>query len=114
MTEPHAGDEAPAFEITQSPSGDSVVVELQGELDIAGAPELERQLSSLTETGVNRIVIDLRSLDFMDSTGLSVLIRLRRAAESAGCRVALRRGNERIERLLERSGTREEFVFVDP
>ena len=112
MTESHPGNEVPAFEITQAPSGDAVIVELQGELDIAGTPELERQLSRLTSTGVVRIVVDLRNLDFLDSTGLSVLIRLHRAAQSAG-QFQLPRGNERIERLFRRSGILEEFVFVD-
>jgi len=52
-----------------------VVVAAGGEIDVYTAPALDEELSSLTESGVHRIVVDLTSVDFLDSTGLGVLVK---------------------------------------
>ena len=53
-----------------------VRIELTGELDLATSPALERTLQDVTaSTGGGRVVVDLRGLSFMDSTGLRVVMR---------------------------------------
>jgi anti-sigma B factor antagonist len=51
------------------------VVTVDGELDIVTAPVLRERLNSLAETGVRRLVIDLRAVPFMDSVAVAVLVR---------------------------------------
>jgi anti-sigma B factor antagonist len=65
-----------------------VVVEVQGEVDLASAPQLRRGLHELIDQDQVRIAIDLTGVEFMDSTGLGVLIgSLKRLKESDGALV---------------------------
>jgi anti-sigma B factor antagonist len=50
------------------------VVEVGGEVDVATAPRLREKLISLVNDGSYHIVVDLGAVDFIDSTGLGVLI----------------------------------------
>lgn len=50
------------------------VLAVHGEVDVATAPRLREQLISLVNGGHHRIVVDLDAVDFIDSTGLGVLI----------------------------------------
>lgn len=61
------------------------VVEVRGELDAHTAPRLREGLSELVDQGVYRVVIDAEGLEFMDSTGLGVLVgALKRVREHDG------------------------------
>lgn len=65
--------------------GEWTVVYLQGEVDLASAPQLRRGMYELIDNGNQRIAIDLSGVEFMDSTGLGVLIgALKRVRESGG------------------------------
>lgn len=54
--------------------GDHSVVEITGEIDVYTAPKLRDHLSELVGHGQSSIVIDLDQVDFLDSTGLGVLV----------------------------------------
>ena len=62
------------FSIDTARAGDAVVISLSGELDLASADDLGRLIQRVEETEPPRIVIDLSSLSFIDSTGLQVLL----------------------------------------
>lgn len=51
-----------------------VVVAVRGEVDIATAPKLREKLVELASQGAQQVVIDLEGVEFLDSTGLGVLI----------------------------------------
>ena len=57
-----------------SQRGEWSVVEVGGEVDVATAPRLREQLIALVADGRYRIVVSLEAVDFIDSTGLGVLI----------------------------------------
>ena len=61
------------FSISISDRDGRAVVVIRGELDLATAPELEAALSERLDAGQD-VVVDLRELAFMDSTGLRVLV----------------------------------------
>jgi len=62
-----------------------MVVDLRGEVDLASAPQFRRSLHDLIDQGHKRIALDLSNLEFMDSTGLGVLIGcLKRLKEADG------------------------------
>src|SRR4051812_8294846 len=61
-----------------------VVISVHGELDLAAAPVLQRQLLALIDLPLTCIALDLRELSFMDGTGLSVLVQARHAADEHG------------------------------
>lgn len=50
------------------------VVSLRGEIDVYTAPRLRQTLIDLIEKGATRIVVDMAAVDFLDSTGLGVLV----------------------------------------
>lgn len=60
-------------------------VRLGGECDIASAPELREALVELHEQDVREVVLDLSALDFLDSSGIGVIVSaLKRLRESGG------------------------------
>jgi anti-sigma B factor antagonist len=82
-----------------------------GELDLSSAPILDQRLREALDGG-RRLLVDLRGLDFMDSTGLTLLVRWGRGAESDGYELALVRGDAHIHRLFELTGLDTRFAFV--
>jgi anti-sigma B factor antagonist len=85
----------------------------RGELDMSSVPILEGRLREALDGGGTRLVVDLRGLEFMDSTGLTLLTRWTRGAERDGYDMALVRGDERIHRLFEITGMVRFFTFVE-
>ena len=55
-------------------SSPHVVVSVSGEVDIATAPKLREKLVELASQGAQQVVVDLNAVEFLDSTGLGVLI----------------------------------------
>src|SRR5687768_8954887 len=55
-------------------SGDHTVLEVGGEVDVYTAPRLRERLVELVEQGSHHIVVDLSRVEFLDSTGLGVLV----------------------------------------
>jgi anti-sigma B factor antagonist len=84
-----------------------------GELDMSSVPQLEASLRAAVEGGARHLVVDLRGLDFMDSTGLTLLMRWQRESRRDGFELALVRGDERIHRLFELTAMEPLFTFVE-
>jgi anti-sigma B factor antagonist len=101
------------LQIQQTGDHRETVLALDGELDLATAPELERRLRAAGLSSSGRLVIDLRRLRFMDSTGISLLIEAQQAASAGGWSLALRRGPAQVQRVLELTGILERFDFED-
>lgn len=102
-----------SFEVRRLADAEGVVLRLSGELDLASAPALEQQLEEVAHANPARLLLDLRDLRFMDSTGLALMIRAQQSAEANGHRLAFRRGTAQVERLFELSGVLERFTFED-
>lgn len=98
--------------ITTTRSADATVVELAGELDLAGANVLQETLGRLEE---GALVIDLRGVEFMDSSGLRVLAIAAQRTQERGRRFALVPGAAQVMRVFEITRMRERLEFVaDP
>ena len=61
-----------------------------------------------------RVVLDLRELEFIDSSGLRTLLTARRRAEQAGAEFSLVAGHPGLERTLEIAGVRKVFTWTAP
>ena len=94
----------PAFELRVVRSEARLHLAPSGELDIATAPQLEQAISAATAEPVSELVLDLRELTFMDSTGLRTLAQANVKAEQSGTALSIWRGPRQIERVLEISG----------
>ena len=91
---------------------ESVLVALAGELDIATAPALEEKLAQLGD-GIARVVLDLRELAFIDSTGLRVVLGLANGLGESSATVAIVKGPEAVQRVFTLTGADRELVMVD-
>jgi len=89
---------------------ESVRVTVRGELDLASADQLEATLAAVSaEASV--VVLDLRDLAFMDSTGLQVIVRTERRLREQKRRLTLVRGPSQIQRLFLMAGLEPHFQF---
>jgi anti-sigma B factor antagonist len=101
------------FQVEVRRNGAAAVVAVSGELDLASGPELEAELDQLTGPDIQLVVIDLRGLDFMDSTGLSILVRAHQRLAGEGCEMGLVKGSQQVQRLLDLTGVAERLRLVD-
>ena len=87
---------------------------LHGELDLATAPELEQLVNERLDDG-QEVVVDLRGLEFMDSSGIRVLVAAHaRAGRTGGRLVVVRpRPNSAVAKIVEISGLDGELTIVD-
>ena len=95
-----------------SMSGQTARVALAGELDIATAPRLEQQLAELAPE-VTRVVLDLRELAFIDSTGLRVVLGLANGLGENSARVVLVKGPDPVQRVFTLTGADRELTIID-
>jgi anti-sigma B factor antagonist len=102
-----------ALELTTSERAGGAHVALSGELDIATAPKLEEEVRRLESQGRGLVVIDLRGLEFMDSSGLRALLAADTRARERGARLVIVRGDERIQRVLRITRLDERLEIVD-
>ncbi len=101
------------FDTTLSSGGDALIA-LSGELDLSGAPALDEEIGRLAERAdVRRVVLDLRGLSFLDSSGLRVVALAARRLLAEGRELTLVRGSETVQRVFEITRMAERLNFVD-
>jgi anti-anti-sigma factor len=102
------------FSISTSEHDGRVVVQLRGELDLATAPELEELIVERLDAG-QAVVLDLRELEFMDSSGLRVIIAAHARAGRGGPRFTIVRppANGAVARILTIAGVQDELDLID-
>jgi anti-sigma B factor antagonist len=85
----------------RSEQQDAHFVSLSGELDLASAKALEAEFIRIEATSVSRIVVDLSELEFMDSTGIAVIMRAHKRAQNDGHVLRVLRPNGQVGRVFE-------------
>lgn len=106
--------ESPASTFKIQRTGSRALIVLEGELDIVGAPELTAAIDGLlAEPGVE-VVVDLRGLTFMDSSGLQALLHGHRQAQQAPGSFSLVRGSDAVMRVFELAGVNGLIPFARP
>ncbi|HSZ69971.1 MAG TPA: STAS domain-containing protein [Solirubrobacteraceae bacterium] len=99
--------------ITRDVEDGTLSIALVGELDLAGAGQLEACLEQAEREGRARLVIDLGGLAFIDSTGLRLLLQADARARERGCELLLRRGEPSVQRVFEVTGALDVLRFQD-
>jgi anti-sigma B factor antagonist len=89
-------------------------LELAGELDLANAEGLVSAVRGICEAGASELLLDLRGLAFMDSTGLRAIAECMTVSRSHDCEFALTPPQEQVRRVFEIAGLQETFVFKNP
>ena len=85
---------------------DEVTVVVVGELDLATADMLGHAMAQVRAAGFTDIALDLRGVDFIDSTGLRILLSLRNAAKRNGHALTLLSPAPTVQRIFAITGTR--------
>lgn len=101
------------LELTTETDGATVRLALTGELDIAGAARVERELERIEQKPPATIVLDLRQLAFMDSTGLRVIVAADGRAREQARRLVIVRGSATVQRIIEMTRLDERLEIVD-
>jgi anti-anti-sigma factor len=110
-SQPRSDADPFACEITRE--HDTATIRTAGSLDIATVPILETHVAELREAGVRRMIIDLRDLYFMDSTGLRCILEFDAQARQDGFTIALIQGPRAVQRVFELTRARAQLPFID-
>ena len=86
------------------------VLQLTGELDVSSSTVLEEELGRLED--VPTIVLDLSQLEFVDSTGLGVLVKTHQRLREQDRRLAVIQGGGQVRRLLELTGLDQQLTLI--
>ncbi len=89
----------------------SLFLVVAGELDLSTAGRLDDELERAAATDAATIVVDLDHVDFIDSSGLQVLIK-HACDEERGERIRLTQGSPQAQRLFQITGARDRLPFV--
>jgi anti-anti-sigma factor len=94
--------------------GEKTWLHVAGELDLDSCEHVEQELADLRAGGSRDLVLDLRGLTFMDSTGLRLVIRWHTAARENGFGFAIVRGAEVVQRVFRLTGMESELTVAEP
>ncbi len=107
--------DVPSFELDVRDEGGRTHFVPRGELDLATAPQLEGQVLPACREAAGEVVLDLRELTFMDSTGVRTIVAAHQAAKESGAdlRVVRPAPESAVSRVIEISGIDEALGLVD-
>jgi anti-anti-sigma factor len=108
--------ESKGFRCDVARGDDGVRITLEGELDLATAPEVEAALREAADdyAAPERCVLDLRELTFMDSSGLRAILSANAVARRDGRVLQIVAGPPAVQRVFEICGVSDSLRFVDP
>ena len=102
-----AGDLPATFRTTEHPRYSVLVV--GGQLDLYGAPTMRRHLQQMYDAGRNQVIVDLSAVDFMDSSGLSVLVGALKALRERDGTLRVVATSRHIQQLFQVTGLSKVF-----
>jgi anti-sigma B factor antagonist len=91
------------FKVQAEKEGDLHTVEVVGELDQATAPQLRSVLSTVLDDG-GSVLVDLTDCEFIDSTGLSLMVESKRTIDNGERRFGVCCPHKDVRRMLELTG----------
>ena len=101
----------PLFHVETREVNGQRIVAVAGELDIAGSPELEHAIASALRAG-GHVTIDLSALEFIDSSGLRVLLGLHKTSLRDGSAYTVVPGPPQVHRAFVLCGLDETLSFA--
>lgn len=99
------------FRCEVEPDGATVRVRPVGELDLATVPLVDAELAELWSVGFTNLVLDLRALRFLDSTGLRMLLAWQAKSSADGVVFAVIPGPQVVERVLRVAGVADQLTY---
>jgi anti-anti-sigma factor len=100
----------PEFTVDVRREGDVVVLAPRGEIDLSTVGQLRAALDGHEH---ENLVLDLKDVEFLDSSGLTLILELHRRAEETGSGFVLGQGPRAVQRIFEMTGLTHRLRFVD-
>jgi anti-sigma B factor antagonist len=101
------------FEVRLTPDRERLLIAPRGELDLATADRMDATLLEQLDSGFAHVVVDLRELTFIDSTGIRILWQAHRRSELDGTRLSVIPGDGPVNRALLLTGLLEHLNLLD-
>jgi anti-anti-sigma factor len=92
------------FDVRVERDDEAIALRLTGEFDLAAKDDFEAGVEDALTAPLSRLVLDLRGLRFVDSTGLSAILTLWERAEQDGFVLSILRGPSDVQRTFEVTG----------
>ncbi len=92
---------------------DAAIIALDGELDLASAPQLVDAVNGVATAGPGPVILDLGSVSFVDSSGVRAILESERLATDQGRPFAIYRPGDAVTRLLDLVDLRSRFTELD-
>lgn len=86
------------FDVQVRHIGDTSVVSPSGELDLGTAHTLSAALAAEAGSGAPRVILDLRRITFVDSSGIGVIVKFKRHFDVEGVRFGVVKGDDNVQR----------------
>jgi anti-anti-sigma factor len=103
-----------AFTIRIDRVAESSRIQLYGEMDMAVTGHVDREMRRAEATDAERIVLDLDELEFLDASGIRLLLDLSARSDSDGGRLRIRRArSSQVQRVIDLTGVGDVLPFVD-
>ena len=102
-----------SFNVETSEGDNATHVKLSGDLDLSTAKRAEEAIEQAERSGHPTVVVDLRGLSFMDSTGLRVIVSADKRARRSNKRVVIVQGPAPVRRVFEITRLDERLDIVD-
>jgi len=101
------------LEVETQARGDASVLVLRGEIDVYTAPRLRQAIVDLVDGGATRIVVDMERVDFLDSTGLGVLVEGLKRVKTREGSLSIVATQDKILKIFDITGLNKAFpIFV--
>lgn len=100
------------IEVTEAPGAQTIA--LTGEADLLGAPKLQAAFADVCSGEPGLIVLDLKNLTFIDSSGLHALVTGHQLCRARGHELKVIPGPANVQRLFEITGMNDILPFGDP
>ena len=101
------------MELAERKSGEIEVIELKGRLDAVSAKTLKDKVQFLVDEQRVKLVLDMGDIDFVDSTGLGVLVAALRSANKKGGDVKIAALQNKIRSIFELTRLHRVFEIFD-
>ncbi len=92
----------------------TTIVHLSGEFDLSSEDRFKEELGRVMDSETQTFVLDLRGLEFIDSTGLRMLVQLDALARQDGFDFSVLCGNGQVREVLRISGLDGVLPLIDP
>ncbi len=101
------------IQIERGDSGETVIVRPMADVDMSRSPQLRSALRDSQSKKLQRLIVDLSEVGYMDSSGLATLVEAMRSAKRTGTRMVLCAMNEKVRAIFEIARLDQFFVIVD-